>query len=764
MTDILNRIAAWLCKYAYMKIDNTYLSAFGRKVKRPQNGTIDNEIISSLSDLKVSDDAWKVFASEKNRRLICACIFAEDIGPAKHMDPTYTESMTDDVKERVRNEIREFILTVHERVWSSAVAERMSYREIQNSIRHDLAEVITELKALRDSQTQEDDEVVTSYPSPSSVFTGREMDLFELSLLLEKNRTVFVCGPEGIGKTEMCRKFADAWLSSGNEGEKRSVAWLGYDGDLRSTMVWHMKVNGIRENEILDEEKLFWSKLSILAEDNGVLLITDDVNEEDEYLRIISKYGFRKIFISENKEYLKRYAGIELKPLSDNDAYDMFIASLKEEKREFMKDKEKEVREMLRTAKGHALTISLAATAMNIHDKQPKEIADMISKDPAGRIGALLNISPLNDKEKEVLGTLSMLPISGMPLRRFKVFSGMEEDDLIIRSLENKGWANITKKERSGDEIISVHPSVMKITKERFGNKDNEYGLFFSSLERFFDLGRAFNNWTEKMDLLPVLISATDAASDSPYAPVLYSLAGRYLRGSGNYEAALEYYFKALELKERTFGADHPGIAPTYTGIGNVYSDKGEYDKAVEYYIKALKLSGRMAGINDPGIAATYNNVGISYAEKGEYEKALIYYEKALEIREKALGKDHEDTAATYNNLGNAYSDKGEYDQALIYYEKALEVREKVFGPDHYYTAVTHSNIGIVYLRKEEYEKASENLVKAMEIMRRTIGPEHPDTVAVHEMLSYICELTGKEDEYREYKPKPYTDWNSMYI
>ncbi|MCL2786026.1 MAG: tetratricopeptide repeat protein [Methanomassiliicoccaceae archaeon] len=761
MTDVMDKVAALLCGYASKKIDGSYISAFGRRIKRSQEWTSDDDVRSSLSDLRISDDALKAFSSEKNRRLICACIFAKDIGPSKHVDPAYMESADD--KEKVRNEIREFILTVHGRIWSdSTVAAIMGRREVQNTVRKDLEKVMAELKAVRDSQYGQGDDtdiIVTSYPSASPAFTGRDMDLFELSLLVEKNDTVFVYGPDGIGKTEMCRKFAEAWACKG------PVAWLGYDGDLRSTIVWHLKVNGMNENEILDEEMLFWSKLSILANDPGALLIIDDVAVDDKHLKTVSKYGFRKIFISSDKGRMNGYANIELGPLSENDSYEMLMRSLNEDKKEWAAARERDIRNLLRSVRHHALTISMMARSINAGGRS-EELTEVLPADADGRIRELLEMSPLSDREKEVLTILSMLPGSGMPLRRFTSFSGTDdkETDTIIRSLEVKGWIDVTRTEGSGDEVISAHRMVLRIMKERFGPKENDCGMFLASLERFFDLGRVFNNWTEKMDLLPVLISATDTASESPYAPVLYSLSGRYLCGSGNYDAALEHYFKALELKERIFGADHPGLAPTYTGLGNVYSDKGEYDKAVECYVKALRLSGRMVGIDDPNIAATYNNVGISYSERREYDKALIYYEKALNIRERLLGEDHEDTATTCNNIGNAYSDKGEQDRSLEYYFRALAIREKVFGEDHYYTAVTHSNVGVAYLRMKEYDKALENTVKAMDIMRRAAGQDHPDTVAMYEVIAYIQEMTGVEDTYAEYRPKANDDWNFMYM
>ncbi|MCL2142882.1 MAG: tetratricopeptide repeat protein [Methanomassiliicoccaceae archaeon] len=784
MTDVLlKRIAAWLSEYAAEKISGSLLSVFGREVRRPNTGTIaSGDIMPVLSGLEISAGAEKVFLSGMNRKLICACIFYKDIGPSRHVDPSDMENVKDAGEEKVRNEIKDLILTVHEKIWRlSAVSEKMGRLEVQRNIRADLEDVVRELKAIRErgapAEEEEEDTrgpVATSYPRPSPAFAGREMDILRLLLLLEKSNTVFVCGPAGIGKSELCGKFAEGWASVSDDGErKRTAVWLSCDGGLRSAIAWRLKVRGIKENETMDENRLFASKLAALSADPMTLLVIDNFcGDDDGSLNTVSGCGFRKIFITRNNEFLSSYNGVEIGALPDGTALDLLFELLGDERKEWAEERKNELRELLRRIGCHTLSIKLIADIIRMNGTEPPELLSIVSradmtrqeeKDIANVLGLLGAVTP-ESREADILKMISMLPVSGMPLEKFIEFAELDDNDMIIlRSLERRGWVSITEIDGSGDRIIHSDPMIMNILRSDHGPKDDDCCVFFNSLEKFFDLGRSYGNWEEKMNMLPVLISATDSASTSPYAPILYSLAGRYLRGSGDADGALIYYMRALDDKEKRFGADHPCAAPTYTGIGNVYSDKGEYDKAVEYYIKALKVSGRLSGINDPSIAMTYNNVGIAYSEKGDHDKALEYYGKALEIRERVLGEEHQDTAATYSCMGNAYSDKGEYDKALEYYGKALEIREKVLGPDHYYTAVTHGNIGVAHLRMENYAKALESTVKAAEIMRRTVGAEHPDTAAAYEVIAHIRNLTGDGDAYAEYKITVIEDWNFMY-
>ena len=52
----------------------------------------------------------------------------------------------------------------------------------------------------------------------------------------------------------------------------------------------------------------------------------------------------------------------------------------------------------------------------------------------------------------------------------------------------------------------------------------------------------------------------------------------------GDYEKALEYYWKALEIRERVLGTDHPDTAATYNNMASVFYAQGDYEKALEYY------------------------------------------------------------------------------------------------------------------------------------------------------------------------------------
>jgi CHAT domain-containing protein len=110
----------------------------------------------------------------------------------------------------------------------------------------------------------------------------------------------------------------------------------------------------------------------------------------------------------------------------------------------------------------------------------------------------------------------------------------------------------------------------------------------------------------------------------------------------------------------------------------------GDYGEALEYYQKALAIREKVLGAQHPSKATSYSSIGLVYHSMGDYPKALEYYQKALAISEKVLGLQHPDTAAIYNNFGGVYDSMGDYGEALEYAQKSFDSflvqRDSVFG------------------------------------------------------------------------------------
>ena len=91
------------------------------------------------------------------------------------------------------------------------------------------------------------------------------------------------------------------------------------------------------------------------------------------------------------------------------------------------------------------------------------------------------------------------------------------------------------------------------------------------------------------------------------------------------YDEALEYYLKALDLATSSSSARNTGIIIYLnTRIGYIYFEKKKYSQAIEYLESAIKMSSYNAEVS--------YYLGLSYDKIGEKEKAREYLSRVIEL------------------------------------------------------------------------------------------------------------------------------------
>ena len=77
----------------------------------------------------------------------------------------------------------------------------------------------------------------------------------------------------------------------------------------------------------------------------------------------------------------------------------------------------------------------------------------------------------------------------------------------------------------------------------------------------------------------------------------------------GEYEAARPLYERALAIRERVLGPDHPEVAGTLNNLGNAWRDLGQPGRARELYVRAYGILQRAFPTGHPDLRLVAKNL-----------------------------------------------------------------------------------------------------------------------------------------------------------
>jgi len=211
----------------------------------------------------------------------------------------------------------------------------------------------------------------------------------------------------------------------------------------------------------------------------------------------------------------------------------------------------------------------------------------------------------------------------------------------------------------------------------------------------------------------------------------------------GDYAKALPLYERSLAILEKSLGPQHPDTAVALIGLASLYQDIGDYAKALPLNERSLAIMEESLGPQHQNTAAALVRLGNLYKKMGDYAKALPLYERSLAITEKALGSQHRDTAGFLNNLALLYQAIGDNAKALPLYERSLAIREKALGPQHPDTAKALHNLAFLYTDMGDNAKALPLYERSLAINEKAREPQHPDTANTLNNLANLYQEMG---------------------
>jgi len=218
----------------------------------------------------------------------------------------------------------------------------------------------------------------------------------------------------------------------------------------------------------------------------------------------------------------------------------------------------------------------------------------------------------------------------------------------------------------------------------------------------------------------------------------------------GEYSEAISPGRRALRIRKRILGEEHPDTATSLNNLASVYDWMGRYVEAERLYRQALKTRKQVLGKEHQDTADTFNNLGLLYWHMGKYGKAEPLLREALDIRKEILGEQHRQTAESLNNLGLLHYSTDQYAKAESHFQQAVQIWKEDLGEEHRRTVTGFNNLGAFYSSMGEYAKAEPLYRSALQTRKEILGEEHPHTALSLDNLALLYEKTGR---YAKAKP-----------
>ncbi len=172
-------------------------------------------------------------------------------------------------------------------------------------------------------------------------------------------------------------------------------------------------------------------------------------------------------------------------------------------------------------------------------------------------------------------------------------------------------------------------------------------------------------------------------AGDEIVAPILRAI-GDARCGLEDWDGAEAHYREAFERMEAMDQGESNDAAGLLCNLGYLLDQQERYDESDEAYQRALVVRTRALGKDHPELVPILNNMAYRWMNLGDLPRASGLLERALAIMEATVEPEHLALAEPLNNLGEIYRRQGRTSQAVQVLSRALSIMEaKVPEQDH---------------------------------------------------------------------------------
>ena len=195
--------------------------------------------------------------------------------------------------------------------------------------------------------------------------------------------------------------------------------------------------------------------------------------------------------------------------------------------------------------------------------------------------------------------------------------------------------------------------------------------------------------------------------------------------------------FAELLITKASVDSSFDFLSSGYLQKGNAYQFKGNFDKALEAFFKSINYAQRIGYTR--GVGAVMISVADIYSQIHNSNNAVHYYNLGIQTLRQT--DDSLSLATALLNAGDEYVNSKKYDSAILYFNESGNIFRKInylIG-----TAYTLGNVGMVYAEQGRDDLAERNINEAINILEKS-----QDYSPISVYLTYMSDIYNRRNDW----------------
>ncbi len=224
--------------------------------------------------------------------------------------------------------------------------------------------------------------------------------------------------------------------------------------------------------------------------------------------------------------------------------------------------------------------------------------------------------------------------------------------------------------------------------------------------------------------------------------PNYYTLAADIAFLTQQYDKAIAYQMKVLEIARSPLGFDDLQVAMILDQLGAVYVVQEDYENAKSSLLESLQLREKVLGDRHLLVAMSLNKLASLAVRQDQSSVAETLLKRSLDIAREVSGPRHENSATMLANLADFYQSETRLEEAEVLYEEAISIWAD--SPvDPLRQAVGQNSLGRLFMSQRRFDKARLQFEQVLFLLKQNYTPDHP---YVQQAIRNLTELDAKRE------------------